>query len=115
MTVHPVAWMHARSLRWDLALTIALLPSPDAFAFDMGDAPMDENDRRMLRDACRALTYTCPGCGESRPVSDWSRDSLGCELCAACFDAAGLENEHADGYHDDDPCPDCALCGAVVS
>lgn len=35
----------------------------------------------------------------------------GTKLCRACFDAAGLENEHADGLHNDGAavrgCPSC--------
>lgn len=40
---------------------------------------------------------------------------IGLEMCGKCIDQSGLENEHADGYHDDAPnaeCPDCKIGGA---
>jgi len=52
--------------------------------------------------------YECSDCGKS------TRETGGCEsgvgLCLDCYDAAGLENEHSDGYHDDKPHPDCPEC-----
>jgi len=34
------------------------------------------------------------------------------DVCNRCFDMAGYENEHLDGYHDDEPltgiCPSCS-------
>lgn len=31
-------------------------------------------------------------------------------MCAACYDVAGLENEHSDGHHADEPNADCPQC-----
>ena len=65
-------------------------------------------------------TYTCHVCTKvTRDVSGEGST----ELCAECFDEAGLENEHFDGYHDadqegpNDHCPhcqdsSCIKCGA---
>jgi hypothetical protein len=35
---------------------------------------------------------------------------IGIDLCVPCYDAAGIENEHYDGYHTHTPHPDCPLC-----
>jgi hypothetical protein len=55
----------------------------------------------------------CGSCGldacEDR-TADSYRDAIGVGLCARCYDVAGLENEHSDGYHVEDRvggCPDC--------
>lgn len=40
--------------------------------------------------------------------------AAGIELCGPCFDAAGLENEHADGYHESEAHPDCPDCAAAA-
>ncbi len=32
------------------------------------------------------------------------------DLCADCYERAGLENEHSDGHHDDGPRDGCPLC-----
>jgi hypothetical protein len=34
----------------------------------------------------------------------------GPELCTRCYDRAGLENEHLDGGHSDEPRSNCPLC-----
>lgn len=31
-------------------------------------------------------------------------------MCTHCYDEAGLENEHADGYHDDALNTECPVC-----
>lgn len=52
---------------------------------------------------------TCRGCGK---LTHSSVDgNSGIALCRPCLDAAGMENEHADGHHADAPhyaCPSCA-------
>jgi hypothetical protein len=50
----------------------------------------------------------CADCG----VKNVDKKTQGSDstLCRDCFDAAGLENEHSDGFHTDAPvygCPDC--------
>ena len=37
-------------------------------------------------------------------------DGVSARLCNACYDEAGLENEHADGYHDGAPNARCIDC-----
>ena len=67
-------------------------------------------DLEILRDACRAMTYTSRSCGEQRPADARTPDALGCELCKACYGRGPLENEHADSHHADEPCPDRPDC-----
>lgn len=111
-----MAALHARSLHPDDARTLALLDSPDQFEFELAPGEkMGAEDRRLLWEACRAFTYHCYACDQSRPVSDWDRDSASVDLCRPCMDDAEMENAHADGYHDEDPephCPDCQLTTA---
>lgn len=38
----------------------------------------------------------------------------GTGLCGPCYDEAGLENEHADGHHDEAPHADCPDCKEAV-
>ena len=54
----------------------------------------------------------CHACGK---LTTWSESNgyAGLGLCEACFDAAGIENAHLDGYHEPDrdgPDPDCPFC-----
>lgn len=55
--------------------------------------------------------YTCRCCGK-RTRSTGRGDNEHQLVCAACYDLAGIENEHADGYHKDEPASDCPLCAA---
>lgn len=32
------------------------------------------------------------------------------DLCDACYELAGLENEHQDGMHEDEAVADCLMC-----
>jgi len=54
--------------------------------------------------------YECRCCGK-RTRETGSGES-GSGLCADCFNDAGLENEHSDGHHDDEPKPGCPQCNA---
>jgi hypothetical protein len=62
----------------------------------------------------RASVRKCTVC--SKVVTD--RNSAGKQyralgfkdMCVACYDASGLENEHSDGHHVDDPNPECPQC-----
>jgi len=56
----------------------------------------------------RVLPYTCRACGVR--VVRHNPDESGCGLCLACYDAAGLENEHADGLHTASPVHACQDC-----
>jgi hypothetical protein len=56
-----------------------------------------------------AVTFDCPmGCG--RKLDPGDKDAMGVDLCPTCYDEAGLENEHSDGYLDDEPDPACPVC-----
>ncbi len=35
-------------------------------------------------------------------------------ICNLCLEQGGLENEHMDGYHDDEPHEDCPDCNSAV-
>ena len=56
--------------------------------------------------------YTCIGCGKkTRAVGDEaSTVSDGKGFCAACYAAGLIENEHFDGYHDEQAREDCLHC-----
>lgn len=54
------------------------------------------------------LCYSC----EHNHLDPDQPDAFRLELCQSCYDAAGLENEHADGYHDTGPVDGCADCRA---
>lgn len=57
-------------------------------------------------------TYVCVCCGKR--TRETGEGESGCELCLKCFNEAGIENEHLDGYHDEEPrkdCPDCVAEG----
>lgn len=56
-----------------------------------------------------AITFDCPmKCG--RKLDPANKDAMGVDLCPTCYDEAGLENEHSDGYHEEEPDPDCPDC-----
>lgn len=57
----------------------------------------------------RATAKKCEVCGVAK--IDRKTQGKDSTMCTGCFDQAGLENEHADGGHEDAPvqgCPDCA-------
>lgn len=57
-------------------------------------------------------TYTqpapCPLCRKLTTGVD------GSELCRKCYDDAGRENEHFDGYHTEAKNPKCHMCCATA-
>jgi hypothetical protein len=64
----------------------------------------------------RATAKKCEVCGKAK--IDRKTQGADSTMCRDCFDAAGLENEHADGAHDDAPaygCPDCPTDDAPVT
>ena len=100
MAVHPMAFALARTLPAECALALAVYPlgavsitGPHVPGGDHAD-PIEY--RELLRDACRAMTYCCPMCGEQRGVSDWTRDSLGLGMCVPCLDECEAENAALD-------------------
>ncbi len=44
-----------------------------------------------------SATYKCIVCGKL--TRDTGRDERQAYMCAKCYEEAGLENEHSDGYH----------------
>jgi hypothetical protein len=54
----------------------------------------------------------CQGCG--RKFADSTEDSTEA-LCPSCYDMAGRENAHADGYHRDEIDPECPSCQQEVA
>lgn len=55
----------------------------------------------------------CRMCGKTT-----TKNVDGClyiQLCRPCYEAAGLENEHSDGYHANTPHPDCPDCKAEAT
>lgn len=55
--------------------------------------------------------YACRVCGK-KTRSTGRGDNENVRLCVSCWDAAGLDNEHSDGYHDDTPNAHCIRCSA---
>lgn len=47
---------------------------------------------------------TCDSCGRYTHIGPQNG------FCRRCIEDAELENEHMDGYHDDDPRSDCPMC-----
>jgi hypothetical protein len=60
--------------------------------------------------AARERKYHCYVCKQDKPISEWSRDSSGCDLCEPCYDYAGWENSHSDNDHEHHPDPECPVC-----
>ena len=56
----------------------------------------------------QAGVYTCKDCKKRTRETGSCESNVG--LCLACYDAAGLENEHTDGHHEDRAHPDCLDC-----
>lgn len=61
---------------------------------------------------------TCTVCGKgvtARNSAAKLRAAMGYEdMCAPCYDQAGLENEHSDGHHAEAPNADCPQCHDAV-
>lgn len=56
----------------------------------------------------RAICFQCKiQLNSSNHTSDTSHVN---PMCNRCYDMAGYENEHQDGYHDDEPHPFCPMC-----
>ncbi len=79
----------------------------------------DPNTQRMIAGIMRQ-GVECGSCGTNYATttaradpSCLFRDAAGCGLCIACYDEAGVENEHADGHHSGAPEPRCADCREV--
>lgn len=72
-------------------------------------APAPQPTRRT-----RTATVCTGGCGKNvtaRNSAAKLRSAMGYDdMCAACYDVAGLENEHSDGHHAETPNADCPQC-----
>lgn len=54
------------------------------------------------------LSMTCRCC-KTNKLDPSEPDGLGLEMCAPCYEGAGLENEHND-YGHDEPVAGCPAC-----
>lgn len=60
-----------------------------------------------------AISPICLDCGAAITAQDRRATQLDSELCATCWDKAGVMNEHNDGYHEERPQPEtCESCKA---
>lgn len=92
---------------------LALTPAAGVEFADEDNEPFSTETVAALQLAATKRTYLCYSCEERKPISEWTRDSHGVDLCAACMTEAETENEHQDGYHRETPDPTCPMCKAV--
>lgn len=73
----------------------------------------DVRENQHRRDNRRFVTgtYTCRSC--QKLTRETGGDESSVELCRACYDEAGWENEHGDGFHVDAPVSECPYCVAT--
>lgn len=92
---------------WDMAWVESELEADELVNSETGPVPAPQPARRTAK-VCTG------GCGKnvtSRNSAAKLRAALGYEdMCAKCYDVAGLENEHSDGHHADEPNADCPQC-----
>lgn len=68
-----------------------------------------ENGETVMRAAgIVVVSMACRCCGINQ-LDPSERDALGLEMCAPCYEGAGLENEHSDDGHDE-PVAGCPSC-----
>jgi hypothetical protein len=92
--LNQIAFSCARNMDHNEALTMAMTPSGAQIEL-IGRAPFTGAE---LWQACRALSYVCPYCGRNLPVTEYDRDSVGCEgQCSDCYEEGGIENGLSDG------------------
>lgn len=65
----------------------------------------DRNSESAVRVARKRL-IECDECKQVLPAPDF--DGNGC--CPSCWEEAGFENEHSDGYHEQARQAGCPLC-----
>ena len=92
---------------WDTAYVESELEAEELAGDEPTPAPAPQPTRRTAK-VCTG------GCGKNvttRNSAAKLRAAMGYEdMCATCYDQAGLENEHADGHHADEPNADCPQC-----
>lgn len=65
----------------------------------------------------RRNVRTCADCHKQLNRSNCTYSLMNSDTCDACFDIAGIENEHQDGYHEADqegPNARCPMCTGVA-
>jgi hypothetical protein len=66
-----------------------------------------EAARRLVAIASTTV-IACYGCERKLEAREF--DGSGTDPCPRCYKEAGLENEHQDGYHREQPNADCPMC-----
>jgi hypothetical protein len=77
-------------------------PAPDAMGYQDCMDLLQASAQILMETPCEM------GCGRNLHISE--KDAAGLGLCGECLAQAEMENEHSDGYHDDDPDPTCIDC-----
>lgn len=76
---------------------------------------MAKKNLGTLRGGGHNQIVKCKGCGKMTHSSiDGCLDVC---LCRVCFEKVNRENEHSDGYHEENPdseCPECVKAGRVI-
>jgi hypothetical protein len=76
-------------------------------------ARMNSTSPRRFTRGSNPGTATCSNCGKRTWASRAQDQGAGYRLCQECYDEAGYENEHQDGYHAADqngPSLNCPMC-----
>jgi hypothetical protein len=95
---------------WDTAWVESEVEAEELAGNDeTAPAPAPQPTRRT-----RTAKECTGGCGKgvtARNSAAKLRAAMGYEdMCATCYDKAGVENEHSDGHHADEPNADCPQC-----
>lgn len=76
-------------------------------------AVLDSKPGKFNRYANRG-TMTCFVCGKRRQMANIANGAIAHPdhaICIDCYETAGFENEHSDGYHEVEKHPDeCPMC-----
>jgi hypothetical protein len=76
-------------------------------------AVLDSKPGKFNRYANRG-TMTCYVCGKRRQMANIANGAIAHPdhaICTDCYETAGFENEHSDGYHEVEKHPDeCPMC-----
>lgn len=104
-----------------LVLVVPGVQGTPAGEYETGADIMTSAERQAIRDAQAAKKHNAgtfsrganPGTGVCWSCGKRAQQQIlrqNCDMCRDCYYEAGLENEHNDGYHADEPNTDCALC-----
>lgn len=87
----------------DNAPTVADLIDANSKSTDVAPRPVRTRQARK-----------CTVCGKNVTARNSAAKVYGSigheDMCVTCYDQAGLENEHSDGHHADEPNADCPQC-----